>query len=881
MMIFNLVAAAAAAALFSNFYQVVEAGPLRWSPVRLRRDDAGNFSEGYDGEATLPPGSAPRPVFSTVIDKTLSILNSILTPAGKTPDLNAMTASLVVIPVTTPTETGGSLTNGVSGVPRSEPLSTVASSFASSPVLTASASTNSEATRPTLATGGSQIGTTTEIKSEVSSVLVSPLTSTAVSSSSNTTHRDETSPTRTTAESQTGVSTEFKSDVPTSRFPLLSSASVLSASATTSPEATLPALATGGLQNGSSTALESVTSLAITTTSTSLGSTGSVSLSGSIDSFARPTATAQSTFSSAGSLDLFTATSGATLGTETSQPSAFPTFPGPINTTQADTVVTTALTPNVTSLVTPTTADSATTVPPVSSTAGDSTSLQLNPDSISKTTIRTGAKFSPTKASTTALSISAANPPALPTSVLSPNSTRLSLESTALSAPDASITPKADPAPFSDTTSILVTFANSTNAAAPTLIGTDLPTNTFAISTSSVKASPVSSGTSPASPETQSSGAGTTTSIASTAVTSVAEQASTALTFTPTGTPDIDVPTVISTYPTGTVTVAADVYASNLAQAKDLNKVYSSLTPQSACLGTQAACIGGKMAECNGGAFSLADCPAAQKCYALPMTTTQGVQVACSDPKEAEKVLGIIDSGGSTVLPGSRTDEPQTTVTTATTHIILTRTRFVTLSDATSTVLPEPTSSASSLPTLGPVFETLTQLTTSKTLQEVSPTQPDPQTTFQPTVRTTSQNEPLSTSVTSAVVVLPPPPPPPAEDSFTSRPSRIVITQSFLNKPTSNGPPPPPVTTDLSTPDTNSLLLIPVDLPTSLPAVATPNRAAQSAVAADVGSAAPPARSTVVVNSGTPTVSVFLTVTVTEKEKETMTVTATVTMPRK
>ncbi|KAL6400515.1 carbohydrate-binding module family 19 protein [Ilyonectria robusta] len=115
-----------------------------------------------------------------------------------------------------------------------------------------------------------------------------------------------------------------------------------------------------------------------------------------------------------------------------------------------------------------------------------------------------------------------------------------------------------------------------------------------------------------------------------------------------TGTPDTAVPDA-TPMPTGTTTVDAERYASNLAQAKKLNKVYSNLTPASACSSGQAACIDGKFAQCsNTGTYTLSACGDNRQCYALPMTTNRGVRLGCEDVDTAEKILGETGSGQET-----------------------------------------------------------------------------------------------------------------------------------------------------------------------------------------------------------------------------------------
>ncbi|RFU71740.1 hypothetical protein TARUN_10522, partial [Trichoderma arundinaceum] len=129
----------------------------------------------------------------------------------------------------------------------------------------------------------------------------------------------------------------------------------------------------------------------------------------------------------------------------------------------------------------------------------------------------------------------------------------------------------------------------------------------------------------------------------STTITSITTTHTSTVTVQPTGTPDAGVPTAFTSFPTGTTTVPAQAYASNLAQAQQFNNLFKTLNPQSACTGTQAACIDGQLAQCgSNGAFVLQKCTiAGMQCYALPMRNTEGVMVGCHDTSDAESILGV------------------------------------------------------------------------------------------------------------------------------------------------------------------------------------------------------------------------------------------------
>ncbi|KAG5934284.1 hypothetical protein E4U60_003969 [Claviceps pazoutovae] len=154
-----------------------------------------------------------------------------------------------------------------------------------------------------------------------------------------------------------------------------------------------------------------------------------------------------------------------------------------------------------------------------------------------------------------------------------------------------------------------------------------------------------------------------------------------ATSFEPTST------TTAADMPTATSSVEPVIYSHNLAQAKNLNKVYSNLTDHSPCSGTQTACIGGKTAKCIDGAFVFTDCPAAQRCYALPRTDNRGTRNACVDPVEANRILGPDTAGaedGTTSTGSAPTDPVPSTFRTETKRTTLTYTRVIVVTDMSS-----------------------------------------------------------------------------------------------------------------------------------------------------------------------------------------------------
>ncbi|KAK7435592.1 hypothetical protein Landi51_12988 [Colletotrichum acutatum] len=120
-----------------------------------------------------------------------------------------------------------------------------------------------------------------------------------------------------------------------------------------------------------------------------------------------------------------------------------------------------------------------------------------------------------------------------------------------------------------------------------------------------------------------------------------------------TGTPNNQVPTIRTSTPAATATISPAVAANNLASAKTFNALFASLTEQSACTAGQIACVKGNVGICGAnGAFAVQSCGAGTSCFALPMTTTEGVIVGCYDPQVASRILGTPISGSASV-PGS------------------------------------------------------------------------------------------------------------------------------------------------------------------------------------------------------------------------------------
>ncbi|KAG6306819.1 hypothetical protein E4U45_006288 [Claviceps purpurea] len=171
------------------------------------------------------------------------------------------------------------------------------------------------------------------------------------------------------------------------------------------------------------------------------------------------------------------------------------------------------------------------------------------------------------------------------------------------------------------------------------------------------------------------------TSTSSSTSTPTSAEFPSATSFEPTST------TTAAAMPTATSSIEPVIYSHNLAQAKNLNKVYSNLTDHSPCSGTQTACIGGKTGKCIDGAFVFTDCPAAQRCYALPRTDNRGTRNACVDPAEAVRILGSDTAGaedGTTSTGSAPTDPVPSTFRTETKRTTLTYTRVIVVTDMPS-----------------------------------------------------------------------------------------------------------------------------------------------------------------------------------------------------
>ncbi|RGP59406.1 hypothetical protein FSPOR_11352 [Fusarium sporotrichioides] len=400
----------------------------------------------------------------------------------------------------------------------------------------------------------------------------------------------------------------------------------------------------------------------------------------------------------------------------------------------------------------------------------------------------------------------------------------------------------------------------------------------------------------------------------------------------PTGSPADGVPTINTEVPTGTSAIPAPAYASNVVDARTYNEEFAKLTPESACMKGQAACITGQMALCgDDGAFELLPCETqGEKCFALPLYNVEGgIKIVCEDPATAAKILGGTPGGGEeNTAPGNENQDqqpvPTSTVEKQPEVPVVTVTTIVTVDDG---AVPEPTSEPAQeqpvqptqpvneqpsqpnyqQPTQAqPAPEETTQPATEQPSQPDAgqparptspsqPSQPEPEQPSQPAQTQpvqeqpsqpneekptqTNPQEPSSPQPTKAYEDLPPTSPPVAEPSTNSMnfPGGTTLTKS-IKKPDEAKPTASPGDDDGDDDDKpTSVELIPIpDKPTKAPAPAATEANADSQddkKPTAVTRTGDEAHATTIVVDGTPTVSVYFTVTVTDKDQATVTVT--------
>ncbi|KAH8826876.1 hypothetical protein DL96DRAFT_1604648 [Flagelloscypha sp. PMI_526] len=94
--------------------------------------------------------------------------------------------------------------------------------------------------------------------------------------------------------------------------------------------------------------------------------------------------------------------------------------------------------------------------------------------------------------------------------------------------------------------------------------------------------------------------------------------------------------------------------------AQALNEEFKNLKADATCDASEIACIGGKLALCDGGKFITMDCPATTTCAAVPLVNKAGTSVVCTTEqdidnrmKEAGVNASLTGASNSTTTPAS------------------------------------------------------------------------------------------------------------------------------------------------------------------------------------------------------------------------------------
>ncbi|TFK71327.1 hypothetical protein BDN72DRAFT_462375 [Pluteus cervinus] len=95
---------------------------------------------------------------------------------------------------------------------------------------------------------------------------------------------------------------------------------------------------------------------------------------------------------------------------------------------------------------------------------------------------------------------------------------------------------------------------------------------------------------------------------------------------------------------------ASSFQLANGHEAQALNKKFASLSASSPCTSGEHACVGGKLAQCAGGKFSISACAAGLQCFALPLVNSRGTSVTCDTRADAAK--RIADTGAKGGITG-------------------------------------------------------------------------------------------------------------------------------------------------------------------------------------------------------------------------------------
>ncbi|KAG5970974.1 hypothetical protein E4U58_000373 [Claviceps cyperi] len=432
-----------------------------------------------------------------------------------------------------------------------------------------------------------------------------------------------------------------------------------------------------------------------------------------------------------------------------------------------------------------------------STTSDDVPSTSTTPDNVLSTTSDNG---SPTT------SAEAIHPPTNSNTQLLTSPDLLSPHIVSGSATEPAVTHRI-PSPIAGNTSTTLLSTAHQNAA-PIALPTDGLLATTTCETAQITSSLPPTQAAPTIPVPQESGALTPPILDSAAPTSTSSSTSTptsaqfpyATSFEPTSTTNAGVPTATSS-------VEPVIYSHNLAQAKNLNKIYSNLTDHSPCSGTQTACIGSKTGKCIDGAFVFTDCPAAQRCYALPRTDTRGTRNACLDPAEASRILEPDTTGAEE----GTTSTGSSTLRTETKGTILTHTRVVVITDMPSGPWTEVPIELTAQPERhGNTFIAVTSLVPSETsgMAEITLVSSSPSAYSSPVSSSVSSVSSVSSSVSSVsssvsssqssspsptpTPSLPEPEPESSETEPSSEPFIPAVPSPSPSSSLSSSPPPPP-----------------------------------------------------------------------------------------
>ncbi|KAL1893637.1 hypothetical protein Cpir12675_004069 [Ceratocystis pirilliformis] len=154
-----------------------------------------------------------------------------------------------------------------------------------------------------------------------------------------------------------------------------------------------------------------------------------------------------------------------------------------------------------------------------------------------------------------------------------------------------------------------------------------------------------------------------------------------------TSSPSAIVPSIVYSAPPSTGTVSPETYSANLDLARGFNMMFSALTVSSRCTTESVACIDGDMATCDlySRRYALAQCGAGTKCYAIPLNTTDGVQMDCYKQDYAEYILGTSSGSPSSTpsIPRPTTESVVEATEYVTVTVTPTLTSFITVPGAT------------------------------------------------------------------------------------------------------------------------------------------------------------------------------------------------------